>query len=137
MAKSELAPPVHTLLAYAADGWAAQRGCLNPSGKPKPPAREEWLPVVGALVQEPDGLDRLRDLTLTGMAAWGVDPAMMASVSGAFSRPDIADQLTWRLGTLASLRPQPVPPPPAKSREMIAASETGPHRPWAPWRRRR
>jgi len=85
MAKDELPAPAHVLLAYAADGWAVQNGQLSPAGKPRHPKAEIWLPIARALLRQPDGLERLRDLALAGMAAWGVDPSIVACVSSAFA----------------------------------------------------
>jgi hypothetical protein len=97
MAKGELPPPVHILLAYAADGWAAENWQLNPSGRPRHPEAAQWLPVARSLLTKPDGLDRLRGLALAGMAAWGVHASIMDCVVPAFAAPDFAVRLARHL----------------------------------------
>jgi hypothetical protein len=113
MAGVERPPPAHVLLAYAADGWAAENGRFNPSGKPKPPEPAAWRPVVATLLHEADGLDRLRDLALAGMMAWNVDPSIIACVAPAFATPDFAAALAWRLGMVGYRGPRSAPVPAA------------------------
>jgi hypothetical protein len=135
MARGELPPPVHILLAYAADGWAAENGQFNPSGKPKPPDMAAWLPVARALLQESDGLNRLRDLALTGMAAWNVDPSIIACVAPAFATPDFAMRLARRLAITGNWGPDPAPiEEPAPSPRTIS-EPAPPANPSAPARR--
>jgi hypothetical protein len=119
----ELPPPAKTLLVYAAYGWAAERRWFSPAGRPVMPPTGEYAPRLAALLTKPGGMDELRAYTEKGMAAWGVDPSIIAVVKPAFASPDLAQGLAmllrpWQNSTESRAKIAPAPPQPAPSAQQ-------------------
>jgi hypothetical protein len=112
-----LPPPAGTILLYAADGLAASRGDLSPTGKPRTPSRDQWVPLFRGLVGSKEGLVELQGLATAGMKAWNCPPGLMRCLNDAFQDITFPTRLIATLDDLAATArekiPEPVPPMPA------------------------
>lgn len=80
-----LPPPAHSILIYAALGWAARRKLLNVSGKPYVPAYSLWLPDMLAASRSKAWEAIIKPLAVEGMGY--VCPSLQGAVESAFAFP--------------------------------------------------
>jgi len=124
-----LPPPAGTILLYAADGLAQSRGQLNRSGKPRTPARDQWVPLFRTLVESKEGLVELQHLATAGMQGWGCPPSLTRCLDDAFADITFRPLLIAALDDLAAtardkiVMPVPsAPPTPTKRTEPRQAA---------------